>query len=65
MCAVCGADGLRESALAPFPSPSVTTRSTSFVVLLVAEISTASTLGRLVTLLLAFWDVLEADPDQE
>ncbi len=49
-------------------SPSVTTRSTSFVVLLVAEISRAiadSTLGRLLILLLVFWDVLEADPDQE
>ena len=57
---------LRSSSIPP--SPSVTTRSTSFVVLLVAEISkaiAASTLGRLVILLLAFWDVLEAGPDQE
>ncbi len=49
-------------------SSSVTTRSTSFVILLVAEISKAiadSTLGRLIILLLVFWDVLKADPDQE
>ncbi len=57
---------LRSSSIPP--SLSVTTRSTSLVVLLVAKISRAiadSTLGRLVILLLVFWDVLEADPDQE
>lgn len=66
VCVVGRSPEFELAALAPFPSISINTRSTSFVVLPVARFSATtatSTPGKLKMWLLAFEEVLETDPD--